>query len=92
MQIEYNTTLIASAESTIVKAEAELSQLQAIIADGGDEKLGVPDSGWLGLGKNSAIKERAKYLLDKMGKGVEKLNKLEAENAEMLKMLSMGKT
>lgn len=91
MQIEYNTSLIASAESTIKSAEAELSQLQAIIADGGDEKLGVPNAGWLGLGKASAIKERARYLLDKMGKGVEKLDKLEAENAEMLKMLSMSK-
>jgi hypothetical protein len=91
MQIEYNTALIASAESSIKSAEAELIQLQSIIADGGDEKLGVPDSNWLGLGKSSAIKERAKYLLDKMGKGVDKLNKLEAENADMLKMLSTGK-
>lgn len=91
MQIEYNTALIASAESTIKSAETELTQLQAIIADGGDEKLGVPDSNWLGLGKSSAIKERARYLLDKMGKGVEKLGKLEKENEEMLKILSTGK-
>lgn len=92
MQIEYNTTLIAKAEFDIKNAETELSQLQAIIADGGDQKLGVPDGGWLGLGKSSAIKDRAKYLLEKMGKGVEKLTKLEQENADMLKMLSTGRT
>ena len=50
--------------------------------------MGVPDGGFLGLGKNSAIKERARYLLNKMGAAVEKLAKLESENEEMMKILS----
>jgi hypothetical protein len=45
----------------------------------------------LGMGKHSAIKERAKWLLEKMGKNVEKLGKLEKENEEMLKVLSDGR-
>lgn len=43
------------------------------------------------MGKHSAIKERAKWLLGKMGKNVEKLGKLEKENEEMLKVLSDGR-
>lgn len=87
-KIEYNATLIAKAESEIRAAETELAQLQGITANGGDQALGVPDGGWLGLGKNSAIKERARYLLDKMSANVDKLNGLERESAEMLKSLS----
>lgn len=88
-QIEYNTALISSAESTIKSCETELSALKEITANGGDDALGV--SGFLGLGKKSAVKERAKWLLDKMGKSVEKLGKLEAENAEMMKVLASGR-
>lgn len=86
-QMEYNATLIAKAESEIKAAEAELASLQGITANGGDTALGVPDGGWLGLGRSSAIKDRARYLLDKMSANVEKLNKLEADNADMLKAL-----
>jgi hypothetical protein len=42
------------------------------------------------MGKHSAIRERAKWLLDKMGKNVDKLGKLEKENEEMMKVLSSG--
>jgi len=90
-QIEFNTQVIDSADSKIRAYETELSTLKDITADGGDDKLGVNGSNWLGMGKHSAIKERAKWLLEKMGKNVEKLGKLEKENEEMLKVLSDGR-
>jgi hypothetical protein len=90
-QIEFNTQVIASADNNIKACEAELSTLKEITADGGDDKLGVNGSSWLGMGKHSAIKERAKWLLEKMGKNVDKLGKLERENEEMLKVLSDGR-
>lgn len=90
-QIEFNTQVIATADSKIRAYETELSTLKEITADGGDDKLGVNGSNWLGMGKHSAIKERAKWLLEKMGKNVEKLGKLERENEEMLKVLSDGR-
>jgi len=90
-QIEFNTQVIASADNNIKACEAELSTLKEITADGGDDKLGVNGSSWLGMGKHSAIKERAKWLLEKMGKNVEKLGKLEKENEDMLKVLSDGR-
>ena len=89
-QIEYNLAVIASSDSSIKACEAELSTLKEITADGGDDKLGVNGSSWLGMGKHSAIRERAKWLLDKMGKNVDKLGKLEKENEEMMKVLSSG--
>jgi hypothetical protein len=90
-QIEYNLAVIASADSSIKSCEAELSTLKEITADGGDDKLGVNGSSWLGMGKHSAIRERARWLLDKMGKNVDKLAKLEKENEEMMKVLSSGR-
>jgi hypothetical protein len=90
-QIEYNAAVIASADNNIKACEAELSTLKEITADGGDDKLGVNGSSWLGMGKHSAIKERAKWLLEKMGKNVDKLAKLEKENEEMMKVLSSGR-
>jgi hypothetical protein len=89
-QIEYNLAVIASSDNHIKACEAELSTLKEITADGGDDKLGVNGSSWLGMGKHSAIRERAKWLLDKMGKNVDKLGKLEKENEEMMKVLSSG--
>jgi hypothetical protein len=86
-QIEYNSVLIAKAESDIRAYEAELTSLQGITANGGDAALGVEHGRFLGLGKSSAIRGRARWLLDKMEKSVEKLGKLEGENEEMMKLL-----
>lgn len=63
-------------------------QLQSIIADGGEHALGVSDKSFLPFGKGNPIKERARYLLDKMAAAVEKSGKAESENAEMMKILS----
>ncbi|KAK4684547.1 U4/U6 small nuclear ribonucleoprotein PRP31, partial [Tremellales sp. Uapishka_1] len=90
-QIEYNTALIAKAESDIKTYETELTTLKTITSDGGDSALGVSGSGWLGMGKQGAIKDRAHWLLGKMGKNVEKLAKLEADNVEQLKVLASGR-
>lgn len=90
-QIEYNSAIISSADSSIKSCETELSTLKEITADGGDDKLGVNGSSWLGVGKHSAIRDRARWLLDKMGKNVDKLSKLEKENEEMMKVLSSGR-
>lgn len=86
-QIEYNSAVIAKAEADIRTYEAELTNLQAITANGGDTALGVEQGGFLGIGKSSAIRERARALLEKMGKTVDKQGKLEGENAEMMKLL-----
>lgn len=64
--------------------------LKNITTEGGSDALGV-SGGWLGLGGNSAIKDRGKWLLDKMGGLVDKVGKLEKENAEMVKVLSSGR-
>ncbi|WWC89726.1 uncharacterized protein L201_004651 [Kwoniella dendrophila CBS 6074] len=95
IQIEYNTTLITKAENEIIKYENELTNLKSIITQGGPEALGVPNTSWSSLpllgGNNSAIKERSKWLLDKMLKNVEKTIKLEKENEEMIKVLASGR-
>lgn len=64
--------------------------LKNITTEGGSDALGV-SGGWLCLGGNSAIKDRGKWLLDKMGGLVDKVGKLEKENAEMVKVLSSGR-
>ncbi|WWD16211.1 hypothetical protein CI109_100637 [Kwoniella shandongensis] len=89
-QIEYNTALINKAEADIKTYENELTTLKGITTEGGSEALGV-SGGWLGFGAHSAIRDRAKWLLDKMGKGVEKLGRLEKENEEMGKLLASGR-
>ncbi|WWC69163.1 uncharacterized protein I206_103099 [Kwoniella pini CBS 10737] len=91
-QIEYNTTLINKAENDIKTYENELNSLKGIISDGGSEALGVENkNNWLGFTNgNSAIKERSKWLLDKMLKNINKTGKLEKENEEMMKILSSG--
>ncbi|KAK8869527.1 hypothetical protein IAR55_000093 [Kwoniella newhampshirensis] len=89
-QIEYNTALINKAEADIKTYEGELTTLKGITTDGGSEALGV-NGGWLGIGAHTAIRDRAKWLLDKMGKGVDKLGKLEKENEEMGKLLASGR-
>ena len=89
-QIDYNTALISKAEADIRACETELSALKDITAQGGDEALGVSGTGILGLGKHSAVKDRARWLLDKMGKSVEKLGKLEKDNDEEMKVLASG--
>ncbi|WVF71877.1 hypothetical protein IAT40_006687 [Kwoniella sp. CBS 6097] len=88
-QIEYNAALIAKAEADIRSYETELTTLKGITTEGGSEALGV-NGGWLSSG-HSAIRDRAKWLLDKMGKGVEKTVKLEKENEEMGKVLASGR-
>ena len=90
-QIEYNSALIAKAEGDIKTYETELTTLRGITMNGGDAALGVNEGGFMGLGKSSAVRERARWLLEKMGKSVEKLGVLERENGEMLKMLGSGK-
>lgn len=89
-QIEYNTVVISQAQDAIKSAENELAMLQGIATNGGDTALGIEQGGLLGIGKSSAIRDRAKWLLDKMSKNIEKVGKIEAENAEMLKVLSSG--
>ncbi|KAL7421170.1 mitochondrial escape protein 2 [Cryptotrichosporon argae] len=90
-QIDYNTVLLGKAEADIKAVEAELSALKDITADGGDEALGVSRSSWLGLGKSSAIRDRARWLLEKLQKNVDKVHKLEADNAEQVKVLAAGR-
>ncbi|OXM81077.1 exonuclease [Cryptococcus neoformans Bt63] len=89
-QIEYNNAIIAKSESDIKAYEQELMNLKNITTEGGSDALGV-SGGWLGLGGNSAIRDRGKWLLDKMGGLVDKVGKLEKENAEMVKVLSSGR-
>lgn len=91
LRIEYNNEVIAKSETAIRTYETELSQLKDITTNGGDAALGVNEGGFMGLGKNSAIRERAKWLLEKMGKNMDKLNSLEKENADMLKVLGSGR-
>ncbi|KIS00931.1 exonuclease [Cryptococcus deuterogattii 2001/935-1] len=79
-----------ASESDIKAYEQELMNLKNITTEGGSDALGV-SGGWLGLGGNSAIKDRGKWLLDKMGGLVDKVGKLEKENAEMVKVLSSGR-
>jgi hypothetical protein len=88
-QIDYNNAVIAKQVTTIQQCEEELQKLKEITTSGGSEALGV-ENGWMGLRRVSAIKERARWLLDKMGAGVEKMNTLEKENAEMVKVLGSG--
>ena len=83
--------MIAKAETDIRSCETELTDLKNITTQGGDAALGVSEGGFLGLGKSSAIRERAKWLLEKMGKSVDKLGCLEKDNAEMMKILGSGK-
>ena len=90
-QIDYNTALISKAETDIRSCEEELAHLKDISTDGGDAALGINDGRFLGLGRSSAVRERAKWLLEKMGKSVDKLNGLERDNAEMMKMLVADK-
>jgi len=88
-QIEYNNAVIVKTEGEIQKCEEELQKLKEITTNGGGEALGV-EGGFLGLGKMSAIKDRARWLLEKMGKNVDKLNTLEKDNSENVKVLASG--
>ena len=87
-QIEYNSALIAKAESDIKSYEDELASLKNISTGGGDEALGLSEGMFSVFGKSTAVKERAKWLLEKMGKSVEKLGLLEKDNGEMMKLLT----
>ena len=89
-QIEFNNAIIAKAESDIKACEAELTTLKEIASNGGEQALGLSDS-FLGLGGGNALKARAKWLLQTMSGSLEKLNKLEKDNAENVKLLSSGK-
>ncbi|WVW82700.1 hypothetical protein I302_104711 [Kwoniella bestiolae CBS 10118] len=89
-QIEYNLTLIAKAENDIKTYENELNALKGITTEGGSQALGV-ESNWLGLGGHSAVRDRARWLLDKMQKSVEKTVRLERENGEMVGVLASGR-
>ncbi|OCF71499.1 exonuclease [Kwoniella mangroviensis CBS 8886] len=89
-QIEYNLTLIAKAENDIKTYETELNTLKGIITEGGSQALGV-ESNWLGLGGHSAVRDRARWLLDKMQTSVEKTVKLEKQNGEMAGVLASGR-
>ncbi|ORX33380.1 RNA12 protein-domain-containing protein [Kockovaella imperatae] len=87
-QIEYNTALIAKAEADIKSYEAELGTLKSISTGGGEEALGLGEGFFSIFGKSTAVKERARWLLEKMGKSVDKLAGLEKDNAEMMKLLT----
>ena len=88
-QIEYNSALIAKAEGDIKTYETELALLKDIMTGEGDSTLGLGHlRGWF---KGPAIRDRARSLLEKMGKSLDKLEVLEEENGEMLKVLSSGK-
>ncbi len=50
--------------------------------------MGLSEGDW--LGKISAVRRRARWLLDKMGRSVDKLGILERENVEMMKVLGSG--
>jgi hypothetical protein len=88
-QIEYDTAIIAKAESDIQKYETELLQLKEIAGSTGSS------TAWsvvtLGLSGKSAAEERAGYLLGKMSKAVEKVEKLEKEVEVCKKALAVGK-
>lgn len=88
-QIEYNNAVITKTDDEIKDYEEELQKLREITANGGAEALGV-NGEWYSLGTKTAIRDRARWLLDKMGKSVDKLNGLEKDNAEMVKILSSG--
>lgn len=88
-QIEYNNAVIAKTDGEIKACEEELQKLREITANGGAEALGV-NGEWYSLSTKTAIRDRAKWLLDKMGKNVDKLNTLESENALMVTILSSG--
>ena len=87
-QIEYNSALISKAENDIKSYEAELAALKDISTGGGDQALGLSEGMFAVFGKSTAVKERARWLLEKMGKSVDKLGVLEKDNAEMMKLLS----
>ena len=86
--LQYNTALIAKAEADIRACEVELGTLKDISTGGGEEALGLAEGFFSIFSKNTAVKERAKWLLEKMGKSVDKLAGLERDNAEMMKLLS----
>ena len=63
-----------------------------MMVGGGSDILDINDEkSFLGIKKLTAIKDRTHWLLRKMGKNVEKLNQLEEDNAELMKVLSSGR-
>lgn len=89
-QIEYNNAVIVKTEADIRACEDELQRLKEITADKGIEGLGVKKIGWMSFRNDYAIKERANWLMDKMGASVDKLNVLERSNEDMVRILSSG--
>lgn len=76
-ELDSNAKRIASAETTIKACEDELKGLATI---------GETQSSW--TGRRSATNLRASYLLKKMTAAEKTLEKLEAQNAELKKVLA----
>lgn len=85
-QIEFNAAVTKKAEAEIVAIEEELARLKDITSEG--DKLKVGEGGWLGLTKGSPIYQRAQYLLNELGKRMDKLNATDANSAEQMKAFS----
>jgi hypothetical protein len=87
-QIEYNLSLISTADSTIKSIEDELLRLKEI-GPSRDNSLTAKVNSFAGI--QSATELRTEYLLDKMDKAVRTLTKLEKENVQCKAKLATGK-
>ena len=74
--IAYNELLISEAESTIKSAESELVILKDIVSGSWDHSSGT-----------KKVNYRARYLTDKMQNTMERVERLEKENAVLKKAL-----
>lgn len=79
-ELSSNSQRIASAEATVKACENELKELATI---------GETRSSW--TGRRSATAARASYLLKKMHAAETTLEKLEAANVELKKVLAKAK-
>lgn len=90
-RIEYNTAIIAKAESDIQSYETELLRLKEIGSSHTSAGETALSGLSLGLVGNTATSERAKWLLAKMHKALGKVSRLEKENEASLGLLAGGK-
>jgi hypothetical protein len=86
--IEYNTNLIAAAETTIKAIEEELLRLKEI---GPRDTPSVASRMMPFSNTTSATELREEYLLEKMGKAVRTLTALEKENVACKANLTVEK-
>jgi hypothetical protein len=76
-EISSNSTKIASAESTVRSCEEELGKLSEL------NKSGVVSSWW-----RNPVSDRSRYLLRKLRDAEKTVEKLEAANADLKKLLA----